>query len=176
MWIEIIFLVIFSIGIVGLITSRAVDTHIEIDSSAEQVWRVLTDFQAYAEWNPFIVAISGPVEAGNKIFVTIKLPVGMKMDFKLLLQQLNTSREMIWVGTTIARNILDGRHYFVIESISDNKVKFSQGESYRGVLLYFCWPFIQWSVARSFSEMNDALKQRAEHDSLYEKRKAAGVV
>ncbi len=163
MWIEIIFLLIFSIGVVGLITSRAVDTHIEINASAEEIWRVLTDFQAYGEWNPFIVAITGPVEADKQISVTIKLPVGLKMDFKLLLQQLNPSREMIWIGTTLARNILDGRHYFVIESISDNKVKFSQGESYRGVLLYFCWPFIQWSVSKSFADMNHALKRRAEN-------------
>ena len=36
---------------------RSLDTDVEIDASAERVWSVLADFDAYPEWNPFIRAI-----------------------------------------------------------------------------------------------------------------------
>jgi uncharacterized protein YndB with AHSA1/START domain len=39
---------------------KEIHTEIEINASAEKVWRVLTDFAAYSEWNPlgFAPAIS----------------------------------------------------------------------------------------------------------------------
>ena len=159
----IIFSLVSAIAILGLLFSRSVDTQTEINASTEQVWEILSEFHTYHSWNPFIIAVSGPAEAGNNISVTIKLPIGLKMNFRLLLKELSPPDEMAWTGTTLAPNILDGHHYFKIEPLSDHKVRFSQGESYRGILLFFCWPFIQWSVTRSFTEMNLALKQRAEN-------------
>jgi hypothetical protein len=38
---------------------------IEIDAPPADVWRVLLDFDAYGEWNPFIRSISGRVEPGE---------------------------------------------------------------------------------------------------------------
>ena len=31
----------------------------DIDAPAEQVWRVVTDFARYPEWNPFIIRAAG---------------------------------------------------------------------------------------------------------------------
>jgi uncharacterized membrane protein len=33
---------------------KEIHTEIEINAPAEKVWRVLTDFAAYPEWNPFV--------------------------------------------------------------------------------------------------------------------------
>src|SRR5208337_3854746 len=33
---------------------KEIHTEIEINAPAEKVWKVLTDFAAYPEWNPFV--------------------------------------------------------------------------------------------------------------------------
>lgn len=154
--------VVVAIALPGIFTSRQVDTAIEINAPATEVWNIFSDFSRYGEWNPFIIKVNGITTSPNPIAVTIRPAIGGEMDFKLLLKSVTPPQEMIWTGKTIAPHVLDGRHYFRVEALDDNRTRFSQGESYRGALLYFSWPLIKWSVSRSFSDMNLALKNRAE--------------
>jgi len=38
---------------------KGISSEIEISTSAEKVWQVLTDFDSFPEWNPFIKMIEG---------------------------------------------------------------------------------------------------------------------
>jgi hypothetical protein len=46
------------------------------------VWEVLSDFDAYPEWNPFIRRISGSPHEGEKLEVRIEPPGSRGMKFK----------------------------------------------------------------------------------------------
>ncbi len=46
---------------------KEIKTEIDIHSSSEKVWRILTDFSKYPEWNPFIDRISGELKEGSKL-------------------------------------------------------------------------------------------------------------
>ena len=55
---------------------RVISTEIEISASDEEVWQVLSDFDAYPEWNPFIKTIEGKLEAypqGNNGIETLQI-------------------------------------------------------------------------------------------------------
>ena len=39
----------------------------DIDAPADQVWRVVTDFARYPEWNPFIIHAAGEQRVGGKL-------------------------------------------------------------------------------------------------------------
>jgi uncharacterized protein YndB with AHSA1/START domain len=41
---------------------RVLEKTIEIDATPDEVWAVLTDFDDYDKWNPFVTSISGPAE------------------------------------------------------------------------------------------------------------------
>ena len=44
--------------------TRRIATAIDIDAPADAIWRVLVDFPAYPEWNPFIRRITGEAKVG----------------------------------------------------------------------------------------------------------------
>jgi hypothetical protein len=58
------------------------DLRSEIDASPEDVWQVLTDFDAYPEWNPFIRSIQGNPEVGSRLSVRIEPPGAREMSFR----------------------------------------------------------------------------------------------
>jgi uncharacterized protein YndB with AHSA1/START domain len=45
---------------------------IEIEASAERVWRLLTDFARFPKWNPFIRRASGNLKPGQRLEVNIQ--------------------------------------------------------------------------------------------------------
>ncbi len=59
-------------GCMPLIT----DSSIDIDAPADVVWRVLTDFDAYGEWNPFQVECSSTLEPGAPLDMKFRLGPG----------------------------------------------------------------------------------------------------
>jgi uncharacterized protein YndB with AHSA1/START domain len=56
---------------------KEIHTEIEIDAPAEKVWRVLTDFAAYPEWNPFVRRLEGEVRVHARLQVHVQ-PAGGK--------------------------------------------------------------------------------------------------
>jgi hypothetical protein len=143
-------------------TPDKVISSIEIDGSANDVWNALVDFNNYGNWNPFITNIDGKANEGEEIKVTIALPFKQSMDFKLKVKTVTDGSEMIWLGQTLAPNILDGEHFLRVESLADNRTRFSQGEKFSGKLLYLALPLIKGSVLANFNKMNEALKNKIE--------------
>ena len=43
---------------------RQIHTEIIIQASAQRVWDVLTDFEAYPQWNPLITSVQGQARVG----------------------------------------------------------------------------------------------------------------
>jgi hypothetical protein len=46
---------------------RELRREIELDAPPERVWAVVTDFDAYPEWNPFIRQISGELQYVRRV-------------------------------------------------------------------------------------------------------------
>ena len=160
-----ILIVVFVVSlffVLGLQTSDKVSTEIEIDASSDDVWKTLTDFASYGEWNPFITRVAGELKEGETVDVSIALPFSKSLDFNLTILQIDTGYELVWKGETLGSRVLDGIHYFRIEDLGAGKVRFSQGEKFTGLLLYIVTPFIKGSVENNFNKMNLALKNRAE--------------
>ncbi len=55
---------------------KEIRTGIDINGTAEKVWNVLTSFDSYDEWNPFIKSIKGELKTGAQLKVYIEPPVG----------------------------------------------------------------------------------------------------
>jgi hypothetical protein len=140
-------------------------TSIEIDASPNVVWEILTEFDKFDRWNPFIRSIDGKVIIGTKLKVKIQPPGGNAMTFRPVVLTADPDKELRWLGRVILPGIFDGEHRFQIEPLSDRRVRFVHSEQFSGILVPFFWRSLNTQTRRGFEEMNQALKLRSEQRS-----------
>ena len=84
---------------------REIRTEIEVDAPVERVWRVLTDFQDFGEWNPFIVRAEGEPRRGERLAVTIRPPGRKATTFRPTVVAHEPNRELRWLGRVDSRHL-----------------------------------------------------------------------
>jgi hypothetical protein len=141
---------------------KEIHTEIEINAPAEKVWRVLTDFAAYPEWNPFVRRADGEVSVGARLVVTIQ-PSGAKgMSFRPTVLVADPNRELRWYGQLWFPGLFEGEHSFSIEPLGDQRVRFVHRERFTGILVPLLTRMLDGGTRHGFELMNQALKLRAE--------------
>lgn len=60
---------------------KEIVTEIEINATPSRIWQILTDFEKYPTWNPFIKKISGIPRTNEKLEVHMLDPRGGTMVF-----------------------------------------------------------------------------------------------
>jgi len=141
---------------------KELHTEIEINATPERVWRVLTSFAAYPDWNPFVIRAEGEGRVGARLRVSIKPPGETTMSFRPRVLVADPDREFRWKGSLWIPGLFDGEHAFVIEGLGNGRVRFIQSERFQGLLVPLLWKKLNTNVRFGFEEMNRALKSRAE--------------
>ena len=144
---------------------KEVRSEIEINSYAESVWRILTDFASYNQWNPFINKIIGIPTEGNKIDIYIESPSGKNRKYSPRITKIEEGHELRWVGKSSLPGFLKAEHIFTIEELQPERVSFIQREIFDGLLTRLFGKSVDTDIRQGFQDMNDALKKRAERSS-----------
>jgi len=144
---------------------KEVRSEIEINSYPESVWRILIDFAAYDQWNPFINKIIGPPTEGSKIDIYIETPSGKNRKYSPRITKVQEGRELRWFGKSSLPGFLNAEHIFTIEELQPERVRFIQRELFDGLLTRVFGKGVDTDIRQGFQDMNDALKKRAERSS-----------
>ncbi len=137
-------------------------TEIEIYAPPSSVWKILTDFEKYPTWNPFIKKISGIPTKNEKLEVHMPDPRGGTMIFTPTVLVAEMGRELRWLGRSEG-DAFNGEHRFLIEPVeNNNEVHFTQSEKFTGSMVASLEEWLDTAVKKNFEDMNRALKQRAE--------------
>lgn len=142
--------------------TRKIETEIEIEAPPAAVWRELTNFEAWPEWNPFIVSLRGEPETGNRLEVEIHPPGGRPMRFRPIVLVWEPGRALIWKGKILLSGLFDGEHRFEVEEAGENRTRFIQAEKFEGILVPLLWNSMEETTRAGFKAMNQALKERTE--------------
>jgi hypothetical protein len=141
---------------------KMVYTEITINAAPAKVWQVLTDFEAYPAWNPFIKSIKGKPAVGQHIEALLQVPGSKGMVFKPRVLQFQQCKEFRWIGKLGVGYLFDGEHTFRLQDNGNGTTTFMQYEHFRGILIPFMKKMLDVQTAEGFGQMNQKLKERVE--------------
>lgn len=142
--------------------SKEIKTEITINANPIKVWKLLTDFENYPNWNPFIKSINGEVKVGNKITARIEPPDASGMTFKPIVLTYEPNKELRWIGTLLFKGLFDGEHKFELVDNRNGTTTFIQSERFNGILVPLFAKQLDNNTKRGFELMNKKLKEMAE--------------
>ncbi len=138
---------------------RTIESTATIDATATQVWEVLTAGEEYADWNPFITEVEGPLAVGSRPTLRIK-PAGRKgMTFRPKVTHASPETGLRWKGRLFLPGLCDAEHQILLEPESQTRTRVVQRESFRGVLVPFLGGMLE-PTRQGFDAMHRALRQR----------------
>ncbi len=136
-------------------------TEIEIDAAASAVWSTLVDFEAYPRWNPFIAAVYGKLQAGERLSILMTPPEGREVRYSPRLLVVEPECELRWLGSLGAKFLFRTEHFFRLQSTGPSRTRLTHGEDVSGMLTRYMGAAIT-RIARGCVGMNLALKRRVE--------------
>ncbi|MBN9216218.1 MAG: hypothetical protein ABS62_04870 [Microbacterium sp. SCN 70-200] len=138
---------------------HVISASIEMDASPADLWSVLTDFEAYPEWNPSLLGMRGTPAVGEVLsFRTAE----DGFDIKPTVLAATPGRELRWEGHLVVVGLFDGEHRFVLEELPSGGTRLTQSESFRGILIPFMAAWLDENTLGEFEAMNASLKERTE--------------
>jgi len=139
-----------------------ITTEILIQASPEKIWEILTIFDSYPTWNPFIKMIKGEIKVGNTITVRLEPPESKAMTFKPKILTFEVNKELSWLGHLLFKGLFDGEHKFELIDHGNHSVSFRQSEKFRGILVPLFKKQLNNKIIKGFEQMNRKLKEIVE--------------
>ncbi len=139
------------------IMAKQIKTSITINASKEKVWKILTDFENYNQWNSFIKSVTGTLKVGKHIKVELQ-----GMTFKPVVLTFNENSELKWLGHLWFKGLFDGEHKFKLTDNGNGTTNFEHSENFSGILVKLFSKKIDKDTKNGFEQMNKELKLRAE--------------
>ena len=140
---------------------RFIETDIEIDAPAQEVWEILRDLSRWPEWHPFVISVVGDLTVGSRLRLVKgsgerSISVGQKVAV------VDPGTEFRLVGKLGLRGLLDNEHRFRVEPTDGDKCRFFHGQVFRGWLVRVLIRRKDEASYEVFEEINKALKEWAE--------------
>lgn len=141
---------------------RELRTEIDISAPPTKVWRIITDFQRWNEWNPIVNQASGVPSLGSKLSMTMRGEDGKdSMKYAPVVKEVDEPRFFRWRGVMMAGLLFTNDKIFELEETSSG-TRFVHSERFGGILVPVFWSKLEKGVPPMLHAMNDGLKQRAE--------------
>ncbi|WP_323783434.1 SRPBCC domain-containing protein [Thalassovita sp.] len=136
-------------------TRIEIDTAIDLPAPVDAVWRVLTDIDAYPQWNPYHVHVEGVLQRGRKLTVKIVKPNGNSLTIHPRVLELEENRSLVWGGGPAG--LFRGVHWFDLDPINPGCTRLHHTEVFSG--LFVSYAELD-AIEPGYERMNQALKAR----------------
>ena len=141
---------------------KEINTETVIKAKTEEVWAVLTDFDNYQKWNPFIKLIKGQMVVGNRITVRLEPPGASGMNIRPKVLAFVVNKEFRWIGHLLIPGLFDGDHRFELVDNKNGTTTFKQSEKFKGLLIPLFKKMLDINTTNGFRQMNEKLKNIVE--------------
>lgn len=149
-------LLAIAVSISAYLGQKSVTTEIHISAPPEKVWQVLTDMEAYAEWNPVFEYQGGELTQSGKITYRVteaenKSAIMSAQVKKVVPNRLLNQSGGLW-------GIITFDHTYTLTEV-EKGTKVRIFETYTGVYVNF-WD--ESAIAKQYKKLALALKKRVE--------------
>lgn len=147
-------------------TTRTIRSAIEIRAPLDVVWSVLTDFDAYPAWNPHVRRVIGKPRVGRHVTIHTRPPGGRTVVMRPVVLDWKPPRDLRWRATFVSRRLFSGEHGFRLDEQAPGRVRFTQDETFSGLLVPLYARMRLGATRLGFAQMNEALRMRAEAEAV----------
>lgn len=144
---------------------KEIRTEIEISSSSQRAWDILTDFSHYQEWNPTITQIIGEARIGERLKLSLKTNKGKMRIYRPTITRCEVNHELRWKGRSNLPGLLTGERIFRLDETSENRVRLVHSELFSGIAIVLAGDRLSTGVQKSLLGMNIAFKNRVEQET-----------
>jgi hypothetical protein len=138
-------------------------TDIIINAPKQFVWDKLIDFEAYKNWNPFILQASAEFKVGAEIRFLEDLQEFGRHWITAKFLSIQEPDEFVWQGSVIAGFLFNVRHGFQLESIDEKQTRFIHSHKHTGLLIpYLAYRGVFQRSKQGYILYNEALKKLCE--------------
>lgn len=141
---------------------REIQTEIEIATSPEAVWDVVTDIDKWSEWSPIINQSSGSASLGSELTITmIGKGESNGPNYSPVVTVFEKPTLFRWRGKMISEFMFTNDKVFELVK-TEIGTRVIHKELFKGVLVPLFWGKLNESVPSMLDSMNAALKEKLE--------------
>jgi len=143
--------------------SREIRAELDIDAPSERVFDVLTDLDAYPEWNPFTPRVESTLRLGDPVHLHVRLGKGARLSHRI---EYVTAHErphrLCWGADVGARFLVRADRCQTLTALEGDRTRYVCTDRITGWLTPLVIRFFGEAMQRGFEDGALALKKRAE--------------
>jgi hypothetical protein len=138
-------------------------TEIVINAPRQLVWEQVIGFEAYSNWNPFLLEATAKFEIGGRIHFLEDLKQFGKHWIDAQFLSIDSPTSFVWQGYVLAPFLFTVRRHFIFEVVSSHQTRFIQRHENSGLLIpYLALQGVYFVSYQGYLDYNQALKERCE--------------
>lgn len=134
---------------------------IEVQASADTVWSVLTDFERYGEWNPFVVWARCSLTPGEPIEMKVRL-IGPAQPQVEIIDTVQPGEGFAYCMKPFPLGALSSRRSHRIVPLGEGRCCYESRFELRGWMMPVVRGLMKSAMQRGFAGMSEGVRQRAE--------------
>ena len=144
---------------------RELRAEIHISAPIEQVWRVLTDFDHWKDWNPMVNQASGTASVPSKLKLTMRgLDSKDAMKYEPIVLEVDPPKYLRWRATMMSGFMFTNDRVFELQE-ENGGTEVINREEFSGLMVPLFWNKMNQFVVPMLEKMNKALKNKMEAKS-----------
>ena len=134
-----------------------VSVAVDVPAPPETVWSVLTDTEAYPQWNT-LLSVRGEFAVGETVAVWLSVPGLPTVPLTPEITAFDHERALRWRSRLFG---IEADHAFLLEPLADGGTRFVQTEQFSGAMAGPVVSRFERRIRRGFEQMNVGLCRRA---------------
>ena len=144
---------------------RELRAEIQISAPIDQVWRVLTDFDHWKDWNPMVNQASGNASVRSRLKITMRGPDSKDaMKYEPTVLEVDPPKNLRWRATMMSGFMFTNDRVFELKE-KNGGTELINREEFSGLMVPLFWSKMNQLVVPMLEKMNKALKNKMEGKS-----------